>query len=210
MENQTYTVAAVALVVGVCGGYFVANQQCQPAADQTPTGMHRMPDGSLMGAVDKAPMKANQMDHMKAMFVESERDFINGMIPHHQEAVDTAKEVIARGGTTPEVASLVQEIVEAQEGEIATMKQWYRNWYGVPYANNDAYVPMMRDLEGLSGSDIDAAFLEDMIDHHMGAIMMAQSVQPYIEHDDIAELTQAIVSSQSAEISQMRQMLKSL
>jgi uncharacterized protein (DUF305 family) len=53
-------------------------------------------------------------------------------------------------------------------------------------------------------------FLEDMIGHHMGAIMMARSVQPYIEHDEITELTEAIVSSQSAEIAQMRQMLQGL
>ncbi len=69
---------------------------------------------------------------------------------------------------------------------------------------------MMRELANLSGVEIDRVFLEDMIGHHMGAIMMARSVQPYIEHDEIAELTQAIVSTQSAEIAQMRQMLQSL
>jgi len=40
--------------------------------------------------------------------------------------------------------------------------------------------------------------------------MMARSVQPYIEHQELEKLTQAIVSSQSAEITQMRQMLKDL
>jgi uncharacterized protein (DUF305 family) len=49
-----------------------------------------------------------------------------------------------------------------------------------------------------------------MIGHHMGAIMMARSVQPHIEHNEIAALTQAIVSTQSVEIAQMRQMLLSL
>jgi len=142
--------------------------------------------------------------------VSSEREFIEGMIPHHQEAVDTAKEVIDRGGSTPEIRQLVEDIVVAQEAEIAAMKQWYEDWYGEPYTDNGDYMPMMRELEDLSGAELDRVFLEDMIGHHMGAIMMARSVQPYIEHDEIAELTQAIVSTQSAEIAQMRQMLQSL
>lgn len=76
--------------------------------------MHRMPDGTLMG---NAPADNNMgmmsgMDH-SAMMVKSEREFLEGMIPHHQEAVDTAKEVIARGGSTPEIKKLAEDIVVA-------------------------------------------------------------------------------------------------
>jgi uncharacterized protein (DUF305 family) len=49
-----------------------------------------------------------------------------------------------------------------------------------------------------------------MIMHHMGAIMMAQSVQPYIENQEITDLTKAIVETQTEEIQLMRQMLKTL
>ena len=62
----------------------------------------------------------------------------------------------------------------------------------------------------LTGVDIDRVFLEDMIMHHMGAIMMARSVQPYIVHDEMTVLTQSVVSTQSTEIVQMREMLQSL
>jgi uncharacterized protein (DUF305 family) len=164
----------------------------------------------MMGDADTGMGNMNQMDHMMAMTVTSEREFITGMIPHHQEAVDTANEVIERGGTTPEIKQLVENIVVAQEVEIAEMKQWYADWYGEPYSDNGEYIPMMRELENVSGTELDRMFLEDMIGHHMGAIMMARSVQPYIEHDEITELTEAIVSSQSAEIAQMRQMLQGL
>jgi uncharacterized protein (DUF305 family) len=133
------------------------------------------------------------------------------MIPHHQEAVDTAKEVIVRGGSTPEIKKLAEDIIVAQEKEIAMMKTWYQDWYGEAYvANPSDYTPMMRDLSKLSGAALDKVFLEDMIMHHMGAIMMAESVQPYIENQEITDLTKAIKETQAAEITLMKQLIASL
>lgn len=145
---------------------------------------------------------------MHDMVVSSEQEFLEEMIPHHQEAVDTAKEVLARGAATPEVKSLVEGIVTAQEKEIADMKQWYQDWYGKEYQETGEYQPMMRDLENYSGEELDRVFLQDMIMHHMGAIMMARSVQSYIEHQEIADLTSGIVETQTKEIYTMRQLLQ--
>ena len=185
--------------------------------DNVPSGMHRMPDGSLMGN-SSTPTNQNDsnmgmmegMDHSK-MMVKSERAFLEGMIPHHLEAVETAKEVIARGGSTPEIKKLAEGIVVAQEKEITLMKAWYQSWYGKAYvADPKNYESMMRDLSTLSGASLDKVFLEDMIMHHMGAVMMAQSVQPYIEHKEITDLTKAIVETQTEEIQLMQNMLGGL
>lgn len=215
-----FSLAVLALLIGGIGGYALNaatnhhrddRMMSQNYEDNGMMGTHQMPDGSMMNNNAGMGMgNMNGVDHMMAMMVSSERELIAGMIPHHQEAVDTAKEVIARGGTTPEIKQLVENIVVAQEREIAEMKQWYRDWYGVDYAVNGEYMPMMRDLSQLSGETLDRTFLEDMIMHHMGAIMMAQSVQPYIEHSEIETLTRAIVTTQSAEIQQMRAMLRGL
>jgi uncharacterized protein (DUF305 family) len=53
----------------------------------------------------------------------ADRDFIQGMIPHHQGAVDMAKIVLAFG-KDPEVRKLAESIVKAQEEEIAWMNSW--------------------------------------------------------------------------------------
>ena len=207
MKQNTILIAVIALLVGGIGGYFLIDRD-----DYTMNGM----DHSMMMSnesnedMDDMPMGGRMgMDH-SAMMVSSEREFLTGMIPHHQEAVDTAKEVVERGGSTPEIKTLAENIIIAQELEIAEMKQWHLDWYGEEYVADDSYQPMMRELADLSGAELDQRFLEDMVMLHMGAIMMARSVQSYIEHQEIEVLSQAIVETQSVEIELMQALLQNL
>ncbi len=148
--------------------------------------------------------------HDMNMMVQSEREFLQAMIPHHEEAISTAKEVVERGGSTAEIKTLAENIIKAQEKEVLDMKTWYKNWYGTDYVADGKYKPMMRTLSNLSGAELDKVFLSDMIMHHMGAIMMAQSVSSHIEHQEMTTLAQNIKTTQSDEITQMQNILKTL
>ncbi|MBY0428352.1 MAG: DUF305 domain-containing protein [Alphaproteobacteria bacterium] len=77
-------------------------------------------------ASTKAFNEANSTMH-QSMAIEmtgnADVDFVKGMIPHHQGAVDMAK-VELQYGKDPEIKKFAEQIIKAQDSEIQFMKKW--------------------------------------------------------------------------------------
>jgi uncharacterized protein (DUF305 family) len=137
--------------------------------------------------------------------VASEPEYLAEMVAHHREAVAAAGE-LARSDRA-EMRAFGESIVETQSAQIQQMNGWLRDLYPEQSRTVD-YRPMMRDLSGLSGDRLDRAFLQDMISHHMVAVMMSQQLlgRGY-DHDEVAQLARSIRDDQHAEIIQMQRWL---
>lgn len=149
-----------------------------------------------------AGMHGGRMAGM-GMEVASEFDYLTQMIPHHEEAIATAKLVAAKS-ERPELRAFTASIVTTQTAEVVQMKQWLAAWY--PGRNTTvAYEPMMRDLSGLSGDALDRAFLQDMVPHHMAAVMLSQQVlaRGLAEHDPLVQFATTVRNVQHTEIATM-------
>ncbi len=101
-------------------------------------GIHQMPNGEMM-MNDGGPMNMeNSMgdmtmnDMVKMMDGKTgralEKEFITGMIPHHQGAVDMAKRLLADSTVSPELKNFANQIISAQEGEIKMMNEWLKKY----------------------------------------------------------------------------------
>jgi len=139
------------------------------------------------------------------MMSTDEGEYLVEMIAHHDEAVAAATE-LSRSDRA-EVRALGEAIVASQTAQIGQMRSWLEQWHDD--AGPAAYQPMMRDLSGLVGDELDRTFLEDMVMHHRMAVMMSRHLLTGTTelHPEVADLARDIVREQSAEIRLMRRWL---
>lgn len=179
----------------------IAATGCNDSSMRGPMAPGRMLPGSPGGMA--GPIAGGMAD----MFVASEFDYLVRMIPHHEEAIATAR-VLQAGTERQEMRDFAAAIIRTQSAEVAQMHAWLEHWYP---ARDTAvtYRPMMRDLSGLTGSALDRVFLEDMIPHHMMAVMMSQQllVRNLAAHQAVVPFAAGIRDTQQAEILTMRQWL---
>ena len=68
------------------------------------------------------PMHQMMQDMVMESAGDVDADFLLMMIPHHQSAIDMARVVLDQGGDDEETRALAEEIIAAQEAEIAEMR----------------------------------------------------------------------------------------
>ena len=162
---------------------------------------------ALAGANGAVAQTGPGGEHGPAMAMDPASHYIEWMIPHHEDAITMAS-FASNQAEHPELQGLAAHISQTQTAEIGLMRQWYQTWYGteVP-AMEGGMMHMMGGHEATSvdgARPFDKAFIEGMIPHHEMAVMGSKMALQRVERPELRDLLQSIITSQSAEIAQMR------
>ena len=133
-------------------------------------------------------------------------------------------EDVLKNSQRPELKKLAQEIIQAQKKEIAQMAEWRKAWYPTAgeklmmwHAESNHMMEMTPEFRrnmmmsvdlGRADDKFDLRFLDAMIPHHEGALVMAKDAIAKSKRPEIQKMAQEILSSQQAEIDQMKQLRK--
>ncbi|MGK9271675.1 DUF305 domain-containing protein [Williamsia muralis] len=178
--------------------------------------------GSMSHQSSAAPSASSS--EQAATFNDADVMFAQMMYPHHAQAVEMAQLVDGRT-TTPEVVQLADAIESAQGPEMEQLAQWLKQWgqpdpssesgdQGDMHHGDDTMSGMMseqemKDLATKSGAEFDQAWLAMMIEHHAGAIEMANAEISDGAHQAAKQLATTIAATQQQEIDTMRSLLQS-
>ncbi|MFD1542812.1 DUF305 domain-containing protein [Nonomuraea guangzhouensis] len=164
----------------------------------------------MAGSGAPAATTASAQPSASATFNDADVMFAQMMIPHHEQAVEMADMAATSAGDS-EVKELAAKIKAAQDPEIQTMKGWLTDW-GKPAPEGGMGHEMpgimseedMKKLEAAKGKAFDKLFVQQMIEHHKGAIDMAKTEQTGGSNPEAKELAKAIETAQQAEVEQLQ------
>ena len=152
-----------------------------------------------------------------ALHNEADTTFAQMMVIHHEGAIEMAG-LAEKDGSSSEVRALAGRIKAAQGPEIDQMRGWLQAW-GEPAPEDSEMAGMghggmemggldqqeaMDQLMKLDGKAFDNAFLTLMIEHHQGALTMANQEVANGENAEAVALATTIIAAQQKEIAEMQ------
>lgn len=202
MKMKFLTLSATAIAAALA----LAGCSTGPGSDSSTTGMNHSTSGTPSSSAPAAAADHNAADVT----------FAQTMIPHHTQAVEMSDMMLKKQNIPTKVTALATRIKAAQGPEIETMTGWLKSWNEpTQMTTGHSMTGMMGDedmkkLDAAQGTEAARLFLNQMIAHHEGAIMMAKTEDTAGKSADPVNLSKAIVKAQEAEIQEMRDLLAGL
>jgi uncharacterized protein (DUF305 family) len=224
--------AATLIFTAAACGTTTTPAASSPAVSTTPSA-----GGSISMSTDSSMSPATSSGGMSMSAAstgqhnDADVTFAQMMIEHHRGAIEMADLAPTRAASD-EVKQLAAKIKAAQAPEIKQMSGWLTAWGAGPAASSSSAMgsmsgmdhgsstatampgmmsgEQMTQLTAATGAAFDKMFLQLMIAHHQGALKMAKTEKTSGQNPDALALADSIISSQTAEIATMQNLLKGM
>ncbi len=212
-------VLSASLFAGCHSGPTIVNSTSQTRDGEKPVSHDSMNHNSMNhemngnAAGTSAPMNHSEMKSApNAASQPFDLQFLDTMIAHHDGAIQMAKAATTKSDNA-ELKAFADKMVADQTRETIEMKKLREQFYaGKPSAMNMNLAGMTASMEGMdtsklmqaSGNAYNLEFVNQMIPHHEGAVVMAKEAQTKSEHTELKTLANQIVKEQEAEIKMMQ------
>lgn len=213
--RATAALAVLALGLGLAG----CTSDAEPEEEAAPVVQLGAPGESN---TTLSPEEAESIDD--PAYTAADVAFVQGMIPHHQQALEMTALVEDRADD-PDLRTIAERIEVSQVAEIEQLEGWLtargESVSGMHAGHGDGEHGMpgmltpqeMTRLERASGRRFDELFLLGMIRHHEGAVLMVESLLTEGEggqESEVFQLAGHIGSDQQVEIAAMKRKLAEL
>ena len=123
--TRTHIAIAMTAAVGLAGIAWAqkADTMDHSKMDHSKMNMPMPADATAATTAYMEAMEKMHKDMTMSYTGDSDKDFVTGMLPHHQGAVDMAK-IELQYGKDPDLKKLAANIIKSQDEEIAFMKAW--------------------------------------------------------------------------------------
>lgn len=137
-----------------------------------------------------------------------EIQFMANMSDHHAGGVMMGA-MCEEKAVHQELKDLCHEMAKTQTAEIAQMKGWLKNWYGVDYEAKvrPESMKQMEELNKLSGAAFEVMFMKMLSMHHADAIMMSAECLQMSFHKELDQLCMKMIQGQLDEVKKLKQWL---
>ena len=212
------------LALCVAGAAAATGQPSQPSQPPAPPDPPPLVQPGAPGQETRTITPSQSTDQSGVQFTEADVRFMQGMIGHHQQALEMSALVNERTSSEA-MRKLSQRIQISQDDEISMMQSWLRargqelpnphahHVHGATLMPGMLTQDEMARLAAATGAEFDRLFLEGMIKHHMGALVMVEELfkTPRAGQDgEIYAFASEVDSDQRMEIERMGAMLREL
>ena len=212
MNTNILTLSATAIAAALA----LAGCSTGPSAPSATSSSPASSASSMPGMGPGPGMMSSSAPAAAAEHNDADTMFAQGMIPHHEQAVEMSEMMLQKKDIPAAVTDLATRIKAAQAPEIETMTGWLKTWnesatMGAGHTMDGMMgAGDMKQLEAAQGTEAAKLYLTQMIAHHQGAVMMAQTEMSQGKNADAIQLSKDIVTSQEAEIKEMQDLLATL